>query len=69
MNKEQFKKIIFEIVQQEMSLVGYKTIGDFSKAHSFRSKVDRALVTHPNAIEKIKKTMAKNSISIRYFCG
>lgn len=36
-----------------------KTIGDFSKAHSFRSKVDRALVTHPNAIEKIKKQWQK----------
>lgn len=59
MDKNQLKKIIAEIIQQEMSIVGYKTIGDFSKAHSFRSKVDRNLVTHPKAIEKIKNQWQK----------
>lgn len=59
LNKKQIKKLIQETVQNEMAIANYKTVGDFSKRSSISSKVDRDLVTHPKAIEKIKRQWQK----------
>lgn len=38
----------------EMPIKTFKTIGDWGRESSFKSPVDRKLLTHPKAIEKIK---------------
>lgn len=39
---------------QEAPMDTIQTVGDFTKGSSFTSKADRALVTHPVAVQKIK---------------
>lgn len=61
LNKKQIEGLIQETIQNEMAIANYKTVGDFSKRSSISSKVDRDLVTHPKAIEKIKRQWEKTS--------
>jgi len=39
---------------KESPIDTFQTIGDFSKGSSFTNKADRALVTHPVAVQKVK---------------
>lgn len=48
-----------ETVVDEMAIQQFKTVGDWSRRSSFRSDVDRALLTSPRAIEKIKRQWEK----------
>lgn len=48
-----------EIVVDEMAIQQFKTVGDWSRRSSFRSDVDRALLTSPRAVEKIKRQWEK----------
>lgn len=59
LDEKQIRELIQETVQSEMAIANYKTVGDFSKRSSISSKVDRDLVTHPKAIEKIKRQWQK----------
>lgn len=59
LDENQIKKLITETVQNEMAIANYQTVGDFRKRSSISSKVDRDLVTHPKAIEKIKRQWEK----------
>jgi hypothetical protein len=59
LDEKQIKELITETVQNEMAIANYQTVGDFSKRSSISSKVDRDLVTHPKAIEKIKRQWEK----------
>lgn len=52
------ESLIENLVEQEleeMPIASYKTIGNFDKGSSFRSPVDRRLLTSPKAIEKITR--------------
>lgn len=53
------KEWIEEVIQSEMAIANYRTVGNFDKRSSISSKVDRDLVTHPKAIEKIKRQWQK----------
>lgn len=59
LDSNEIQELIQETVQNEMAIANYKTVGDFSKRSSISSPVDRDLVTHPKAIEKIKKQWQK----------
>lgn len=59
LDKNQITELIKETVQNEMAIANYQTVGDFSRRSSISSKVDRDLVTHPKAIEKIKRQWEK----------
>lgn len=61
--------IIFESVAtvDEMAIANYRTIGDFSKADTVMQKIDRDLVTHPKAIEKIKRQWEKTKFNFDIF--
>lgn len=45
----------------EVPINDFETIGDFSKRHTFSSKVDRAIVTSPKAISKIRRQFEKTN--------
>lgn len=64
--KEWINNTISETLE-EMPIDNYKTIGDFSKNSSISSPVDRALLTHPKAIEKIKKQWQKTPYNFDIF--
>ena len=51
----------------EAPLVQYEPIGNFDRAHSFRSAVDRKLVTHPVNIQKIHTFLEKSPFDFRVF--
>ncbi len=44
-----------------------QTIGDFSKGHSFTSKADRALVTHPTAVRKIRDFFKNTDVTFDFY--
>ena len=48
-----------KIQTNEAPIDNYSTIGDFTKGSSFTKKADRALVTHPVAIQKVKDFFKK----------
>jgi len=58
-DKEKLQTWISEAIKKEMAIANYKTVGDFSRRSSISSQVDRDLVTHPKAIEKIKRQWQK----------
>lgn len=51
----------------EAPLAQYEPIGNFDKAHSFRSEVDRKLATHPTNIKKIHTFLEKSRFDFRVF--
>lgn len=51
----------------EAPLAHYEPIGDFGRAHSFRSEVDRKLVTHPVNIKKIHTFLENSRFDFRVF--
>lgn len=56
-----------EEIFSEMPITNYKTIGDFSKRYSLKSKIDRELVTHPKAVEKITRQWEKTKFDFDIF--
>ena len=50
-------------ITNESPIDTYKPIGDFSKGASFRDKVDRALVTNPAAIQKVKNFFKNTDVN------
>jgi hypothetical protein len=44
---------------EEMPIQQFKQVGDWTKASSFRDKTDRALLSSPKAVEKIKRQWEK----------
>lgn len=66
----ELKTLIESLTEQvlaEMPVASYKTIGDFSKGSSIRHPVDRKLLTHPKAIEKITKQWEKTPFEFDLF--
>jgi len=61
------KYLVEELVMAEMPIRNYATVGDFSRRSSLSSPVDRALVTHPQAIEKIKRMWSKTPYDFDIF--
>lgn len=45
----------------------FQTIGDFSKNSSFKGKTDRALVTHPVAVQKIKDFFKNTGVDFDFY--
>jgi len=45
----------------EAPINDFETIGDFSKRHTFRNKVDRAIISSPKAVSKIKRQFEKTN--------
>jgi hypothetical protein len=45
----------------------FQTIGDFSKNSSFKDKTDRALVTHPVAVQKIKDFFKNTGVDFDFY--
>lgn len=45
----------------------HQTIGDFSKGHSFHKKVDRALVTNPVSVKKVKDFFKNTSADFDFY--
>lgn len=66
-DKDKIQAWINEAIKTEMAIANYKTVGDFSKRSSISSKVDRDLVTHPKAIEKIKRQWEKTEFDFDVF--
>lgn len=66
-DKDKLQQWINEAIKTEMAIANYKTVGDFSKRSSISSKVDRDLVTHPKAIEKIKRQWEKTEFDFDVF--
>lgn len=66
-DKQLLEGWIHEVIQSEMAIANYKTVGDFGKRSSISSKVDRDLVTHPKAIEKIKRQWEKTEFDFDIF--
>lgn len=66
-NHEFLKSLVEELVLAEMPIRNYATVGDFSRRSSLSSPVDRALVTHPQAIEKIKRMWSKTPYNFDIF--
>lgn len=66
-DKELLQQWITEAIKTEMAIANYKTVGDFSKRSSISSQVDRDLVTHPKAIEKIKRQWEKTEFDFDVF--
>lgn len=64
------RQLVENIVEQElaeMPVASYKTVGDFSKRSSISHPVDRKLLTHPKAIEKIKRQWEKTPFDFDLF--
>lgn len=51
----------------EMPIRTFNTIGDFSKNSSFKKPIDRALVTNPKSVQKIKNMFAKTQHDFNMF--
>lgn len=65
-------KLVESLIEQEIGLGevpidNYGTVGDFTKRSSISSPVDRALVTHPKAVEKIKRQWSKTPYNFDIF--
>jgi hypothetical protein len=56
-----------EEVMTEMPVTHHGNIGDFSKGSSFTNKADRALVTHPVAVKKIKDFFQNTSADFDFY--
>ena len=50
----------------EAPISDYKTIGNFDKAHSFRDRRDRTLVTNPRSIERIYKKFSNSDMGFNF---
>lgn len=65
--EEADKKVVKNITQMqqlpltEMPIDQFQTIGDFSKGSSFTKKTDRAILTSPKAVQKIKDKFANTN--------
>lgn len=62
MSKPSFKQFL-----SEAPIADYQTIGDFDKSYSFKKPVDRKLVTHPKAIEKLKQKFENTEYDFHLF--
>lgn len=52
---------------KEAPIDTFQTIGDFSKGSSFTSKADRALVTHPVAVQKVKDFFKNTTANFDFY--
>lgn len=65
--EEADKKVVENITQMqqlpliEMPIDQFQTIGDFNKGSSFTKKTDRAILTSPKAVQKIKDKFANTN--------
>lgn len=62
MEKHDLALLIEEIVKEtleEMPIKTFQTVGDFSKRYSFKNKTDRAILSSPAGVQKIKRLFEK----------
>lgn len=60
-------KQLMESAINEMPIDTYQTIGDFSKGSSFTKSSDRAIITNPVAIQKVKNFFKGTSVDFDFY--
>jgi hypothetical protein len=54
-------------ILSEAPIDTFQTIGDFSKGSSFTNKVDRALVTNPTSVQKVKDFFQNTEVDFDFY--